>query len=152
MKLREATRADADAIRSIILDSLAEFGFPVESSGIDADLADIPMSYQHDGGVFRVLVDDAGVVVGCGGIFPMTADTAELRKMYFRPSARGKGFGKKLLAELMESARAAGFRRVVLETASNLTDAIRLYEKFGFVESKDAKHSCRCDKSFAISL
>jgi putative acetyltransferase len=152
MKLRDARPADGEAIRSVVSDTLAEFGFPLESNGVDADLADIAAAYQHDGGVFRVLVDDRGAVVGCGGIYPLDRDTAELRKMYFRPAVRGRGFGRVLLEELVATARANGFRRVVLETASNLTDAIRLYQKFGFVETTDGKHSCRCDRAFALTL
>ena len=59
MIIREATVGDADAIRSIVSETLVEFGFPVEAEGIDADLADVPRSYQSRGGAFRVLEDDA---------------------------------------------------------------------------------------------
>src|ERR1051325_6158620 len=140
MKLRDALPADGDAIRALVRETLAEFGFDLETNGVDADLADIREAYQHDGGVFRVLVDDAGVIVGCGGLHPLDASTAELRKMYFRPSVRGRGLGRQLLDELVGAARANGFERIVLETASNLSDAIRLYQKFGFVETQDGKN------------
>jgi putative acetyltransferase len=152
MKIREATPADFDAIRAIVSDTLAEFGFPVESTGIDADLDDIRAAYQHSGGRFRVLVDESDTVVGCGGIYPVDERTAELRKMYFRPAVRGRGFGRTLLADLVDAAKSAGFERMVLETASNLTAAIRLYEQFGFSETKGPKHSCRCDRTFSLSL
>ena len=152
MKIREAVPADGDAIRAIVAETLAEFGFPLESKGVDADLADIQGSYQRDGGTFLVLVDDRDAVVGCGGIYPMDARTAELRKMYFRPEIRGKGHGRELLNDLVDQAKRNGFEKIVLETASNLTAAIRLYESFGFVESKELKHSCRCDRTFSLRL
>ena len=152
MKIREATVADAAAIRSIVGETLAEFGFPVESSGTDADLADIPRSYQSRGGAFRVIEDDGGVIVGCGGIYPVEDGVAELRKMYFRPAIRGQGLGRRLLDDLLAEARRREFDRIELETASNLMAAIALYERAGFVETNGPRHSCRCDRTFALEL
>lgn len=152
MKIREATPADADAIRSVVGDALAEFGFPVESDGIDSDLADVPVGYQRRGGLFRVVVDEQDAVVGCGGLFPTESNVVELRKMYFRPELRGKGFGRKLLDDLIAEARRRKFQRIELETASNLTTAIALYQRAGFVETAGSKHSCRCDRTFALEL
>jgi putative acetyltransferase len=152
MKIREATPADFDAIRSLVSDSLAEFGFLVEPAGIDADLDDIGGAYQHSGGSFRVLVDESDTVLGCGGIYPVDDRTAELRKMYLRPAVRGRGFGRTLLADLVDAAKSAGFERMVLETASNLTAAIRLYEQFGFAATEGQTHACRCDRAFSLNL
>ena len=152
MKIREAIPADGDAIRAIVAETLAEFGFPLESGGVDADLDDIHAAYQQRGGSFRVLVDDNDVVVGCGGLYPMNEQTAELRKMYFRPEVRGRGLGRKLLMDLVSQAKTIGFDRIVLETASNLTAAMRLYESYGFTETSDAKHSCRCDRTYMLRL
>jgi putative acetyltransferase len=152
VKIREALPADGDAIRAIVSETLAEFGFPLESNGVDADLDDIHAAYQRRGGSFRVLVDDSDAVVGCGGLYPMDEQTAELRKMYFRPAVRGRGHGRELLVDLVATARANHFDRIVLETASNLTAAIRLYESFGFAETKGPKHSCRCDRTFMLKL
>jgi len=152
VNFREAVPADGDAIRAIVTETLAEFGFPIEADGVDSDLDDIQGAYQRHGGSFRVLVDDQATVVGCGGLFPMDDQTAELRKMYFRPEVRGRGLGRELLHDLVEQARANGFDRIVLETASNLTAAIRLYESFGFTETIGPKHSCRCDRMFMLRL
>jgi putative acetyltransferase len=152
MRIREATTADHSAIHSLVSETLAEFDFPVESGGIDADLAGVPDSYHARGGVFRVVEDDDGVVVGCGGLYPMADNAVELRKMYFRPEVRGKGMGRKLLEDLIAEARRRKFARIELETASNLTAAIALYQRAGFVETKGPKHSCRCDRTFALDL
>jgi putative acetyltransferase len=152
VRIREANAADAPAIRAIVVDTLAEYGFGVESEGTDADLADVPASYQDRGGIFRVVVDDAGVVVGCGGLYPLAGGVVELRKMYFRPSIRGRGMGRVLLDDLIAEARERKFDRIELETASNLAAAIALYERAGFAETHGAGHSCRCDRTFALNL
>jgi putative acetyltransferase len=152
VKIREAVPEDGAAIQAIVGETLAEFGFPLESNGIDADLDDIDAAYQQRGGCFRVLVDESDAIVGCGGIYPVDEHTAELRKMYFRPEVRGRGFGRELLTDLVDRARVIGFDRIVLETASNLTAAIRLYERFGFTETPGPKHSRRCDRTFMLPL
>lgn len=152
MRIREATAADGDAIRTIVKATLAEFGFPVESSGIDADLANVPESYQSLGGVFRVIEDESGSIVGCGGLYPVDEESVELRKMYFRPEIRGQGLGRRLLDDLVGEARRREFHRIELETASNLETAIALYQRAGFVETEGPKHSFRCDRTFALDL
>jgi putative acetyltransferase len=152
MKIREATAADGDAIRAIVEETLAEFGFPVESSGIDADLSDIPRSYQSRSGVFRVIENENGEIVGCGGLYPVDDKSVELRKMYFRPEIRGQGLGRRLLDDLVAEARRRNYARIELETASHLETAIALYQRAGFVETEGPKHSNRCDRTFALEL
>jgi putative acetyltransferase len=153
MNIRDAAAVDGDAIRALVTETLAEFGFPLELMGADADLADIAASYQDRGGTFRVVVAEDGVtIVGCGGLYPIDERVVELRKMYFRPEARGRGLGRDLLIDLIEQAKNGGVERIVLETASNLTAAIRLYQGFGFVESVAPKHACRCDRTFSLTL
>ena len=72
--------------------------------------------------------------------------------MYFRPAIRGQGLGRRLLDDLIAEARRRRFERIELETASNLTAAIALYQRAGFVETNGSKHSCRCDRTFALEL
>jgi ribosomal protein S18 acetylase RimI-like enzyme len=48
------------------------------------------------------------------------------------PELRGDGLGRRLLRELLETARARGFELVVLETFSELEAAAHLYREHGF--------------------
>jgi putative acetyltransferase len=130
---REATPADRAAIEHVVFTVLAEYGLQGDPGATDADLADIAAHYQARGGVFRVVEGTGAAVLGCGGLYPLGGDEAELRKMYLLPEARGHGLGRRLLDDLLGEARARGFRRVVLETASVLREAIALYTKVGFV-------------------
>ena len=58
---------------------------------------------------------------------------AEVKRMYTRESARGRGVGKALLARIEQEARAAGRPMLRLETGTLQTAAIGLYESAGFV-------------------
>lgn len=55
-----------------------------------------------------------------------------LRGMYVVPEARRRGLGRRILAELLAWARAAGLKQVRLEVVSDQVPARRLYEESGF--------------------
>jgi ribosomal protein S18 acetylase RimI-like enzyme len=52
--------------------------------------------------------------------------------MALLPAYRGQGWGKKLLLEVMDAARAMGIWRIELEVFASNTNAIALYESLGF--------------------
>ena len=72
-----------------------------------------------------------GIAVGCGGV-AMFEDYAEVKRMYTRPAARGRGVAKALLRRIEAEARGAGMSVLRLETGTNQQEAIGLYERMGF--------------------
>ena len=82
-------------------------------------------------GLFLVgLVGDVPVAAGA---FRAHGDgVAEIKRMYVRRAHRGRGLGRALLDELERRARAAGHRRVVLETGTRQPEAIALYAASGY--------------------
>ena len=151
-QLRDARPADGNAIRMIVESVLHEYRLSADPADTDADLQNVTDSYQKRGGVFRVLIDETGAIVGCGGLYPLADGEVEIRKMYFLPSARGKGYGRRLLDELLSEATKRGYRRVVLETASHLKEAIALYRSAGFTPYAREHLACRCDQAMALDL
>jgi GNAT superfamily N-acetyltransferase len=83
-------------------------------------------------GVFLVAMLD-GEAVGCGALRRLDDVTGELKRMYVAPDARGRGVGRRLLAELERHASGLGLRRLVLETGVRQHEAVGLYESAGFV-------------------
>ena len=82
-------------------------------------------------GSFLILRRD-GVAVGCGALRLIDATTAELKRMYVAPEARGSGLGRQLVAALETQARSLGVRRLVLETGVRQAAALALYRATGF--------------------
>lgn len=83
-------------------------------------------------GAFLVARED-GVAVACGAIRRLDATTAEIKRMYTRPAARGRGLARDLLAALEGVAAELGAHRVVLETGPRQPAAIALYRRAGYV-------------------
>jgi GNAT superfamily N-acetyltransferase len=73
-----------------------------------------------------------GAAVGCGGLARLEADTAEVRRMYVAPQARGQGISRAILDRLLATARELGYHRARLETGNRQHEAIGLYEGAGF--------------------
>src|SRR5207247_81733 len=68
-----------------------------------------------------------GEPVGCGGwrSFPGAgAPAAEIKRMYVRPVARGRGVALAVLRAVEESARGYGCERAILETGAAQPEAI----------------------------
>jgi putative acetyltransferase len=140
--------AIADIIRSVMTEhGCAGPGFAIH----DAEVAAMSAAYRSAGSGYFV-VEHAGTVLGGAGygrLHGTTAEqaTCELRKMYFRPAARGTGVGRALLQLLLDEMRAAGYRRCYLETTDRMQAAQRLYRAAGFVpqchaEGATGHHGC----------
>ncbi len=70
--------------------------------------------------------------VGCGAVRMLDGETAELKRMYVAPGARGTGLGRRLVDALEAEARARGALRLVLETGVRQAAALALYRACGF--------------------
>ncbi|MDB5295310.1 MAG: folK [Phycisphaerales bacterium] len=151
--LRPATSADGPAVRDLVFAVLREHGLTPDPCGADLDLLDLEGTYARAGGRFDVLVNPAGHVLGSVGLHRADAGTAELRKMYLHRSVRGQGWGRRLLDHALAEARRLGVQRVTLETAAVLADAVRLYERNGFVRlAGEACKVGRCDAVYERTL
>lgn len=149
--VRSADNKDCANVQKLVFEVLREYGLQPDLAKTDRDLADLEANYINRGGVFEVLEDAHGNLLGTVGLYPVDGATVELRKMYFAKTLRGRGFGKITLRRMIETAREAGFNKIYLETASVLKEAVGLYQSFGF-EPTCEKHTARCDQAFFLNL
>ena len=147
MHLREATNADAPAIKELVFSILASYGLNPDPACTDKDLEDIETNYFRNNGYFAVL-EAGGAIIGSYGIWRMKAEECELRKMYLDARHRGKGLGKMLLEHALRKAEELSYKVVCLETASVLVEAIALYEKYGFSPYQPEHMSTRCNQAY----
>jgi len=152
LKFRSATNDDREQVQSLVFGVLAEFNLEPDPDATDADLQNIEANYINRGGVFDVIEDENGKLVGTFGLYPLDTHTCELRKMYLIPSVRGQGLGKHILRKAVERAKEMGFKEMVLETSSKLVAAIQLYRQFGFQPIQIKHVTPRADQSYGMKL
>ena len=75
-----------------------------------------------------------GKPLACGAIRKHNDRTAEIKRMYVKPAARGQGLSRQILTALEAEGRALGVRRLVLETGSRQVEALALYSRAGFIK------------------
>ena len=149
---RDATNDDSDRVIRLVSGVLSEFQLPFDLNSKDADLKDIEITYLQPGGIFEVIEDNHGRLLGTYGLFPLTNSTCELRKMYFLPEIRGIGLGREVLERAAGHARRLGFKTIVLETISVLERAIYLYTRFGFQPTTIDQPNARVDQRYILRL
>ena len=127
--IREFKPGDEVAFRKLNEEWITRY-FRLEEKD-EQSLADPQSSILASGGrIFFANIDDH--CVGCCGLLRFDANEFEVAKMAVTSSCQGSGIGRKLLHAVIEAARAAGARRLYLETNHILAPAIRLYESVGF--------------------
>lgn len=133
--IRLVKHQDNAALAQIIRTVMPEFGASGSGFAImDAEVENMFAAYQGRNSRYYVL-EERGRIIGGAGFGPLAgADPAicELRKMYFLPEARNRGWGRKLLKLCLDEARFCGFKQCYLETLSSMKAAHKLYEQFGF--------------------
>lgn len=93
-----------------------------------------PEALAAPGVALLVARDRDGVLLGCGALQDLGDGTGEVKSMRTAPEARGRGVAAAVLAALVDVARAAGWRRLSLETGTQpfFEPAVRLYLRHGF--------------------
>jgi putative acetyltransferase len=156
--LRPIVPADDAAIASIIRTVMPEFGAQGPGFAInDPEVDWMSRAYAQPRAAYFVVELD-GAVLGGGGIAPLAGGdetVCELRKMYFRPAARGLGLGEALLRRCLATARSFDYRTCYLETLGGMAAAVRLYEKLGFerlAAPMGATGHHGCNRYYALAL
>ena len=110
--------------------------YVVRYGGRDETPLDPLMFEPPDGSFFVGYLDGVPVATGAWRRSPVSAlgsdRTAEVKRMYVAPRARGTGLARRMLAHLEQSAAEHGAEVVVLETGLRQPEAIALYESSGY--------------------
>lgn len=117
--------------REYIASPKADLGF----QNSEAELAALPGKYAAPQG--RLLLAWQGdAVVGCAALRAVDSECCELKRVYVRPAARGLQLGRRLVEQMLQEARAAGYQRMALDVLPEFEAAQALYRQLGFVDAQ----------------
>jgi len=128
-------------VERLIRAYLAELPFEIDFQDLERELAELPREYGLPSGAALLVEAPSGERVGVVGIRRFGLGTAELKRMYLAPSARGAGVGRALAGEAVAAARALGYQRLLLDTVDTMAPAIAAYESLGFVGIEAYRHN-----------
>jgi ribosomal protein S18 acetylase RimI-like enzyme len=122
-----------EEVRRLFREYAAALTFDLEFQDFADEVATLPGAYAPPRG--RLLVArKRDWSAGCVALRPFGPDTAELKRLWVRPEARGTGAGRLLAGTAVEQARAVGYARMRLDTTPEMEAAQSLYHSLGFVE------------------
>jgi len=96
-------------------------------------LPDAQRYRSPDGACLIAWSDD--LPIGTVALRRLTPDTAEVKRLWVDPMARGQGLGRRLMRAIETRAREMGFTHAKLDSHTRLTDAIALYRSDGWTET-----------------
>ena len=102
--------------------------YPAESNHL------LDISQLEKPGVWFLVARQGGRIVGCASLVDAGDGTAEIKRMFVDPEARGLKLGRRLMEALEAVGRDKGVGAIRLETGISQPEAIGLYRAFGFEE------------------
>jgi ribosomal protein S18 acetylase RimI-like enzyme len=138
---------DLDRVRSLFREYAESLGIDLEFQHFQSELETLPGRYQPPKGQL-LLAWRGRNAVGCVALRPLEGSACEMKRLYVRPDARGAQLGRRLAERICQEARAAGYRRICLDTLPSMGPAIELYKALGFKAIERYTHNPVPDAMF----
>lgn len=109
-------------------DAYAASLYPAESNHL------VDLSTLEKPSVSFFVARNAGAIVGCAALVEAGDGTAEIKRMFVDPAARGLKIARRLMDELEKRAISRELVAIRLETGIYQPEAIGLYRKYGYID------------------
>jgi putative acetyltransferase len=120
--------------RELFLEYAQSLGFSLCFQNFDKELAGLPGDYAPPEGRL-LLAEYENQLAACVALHKLEPGICEMKRLYLRPTFRGKGIGRILAQRIIAEARQIGYRCMRLDTVEPvMKDAVAMYRKLGFKE------------------
>lgn len=98
--------------------------------------------YKNEENKFWIALNSKEEIVGTIGALKMSETEVYLNSLYVNKNYRRLGLAKKLYSTLYSFVLQQGYKSIILKTFFRFTNAIKFYEKLGFVRYEENEESC----------
>ncbi|SYZ73285.1 GCN5-related N-acetyltransferase [Candidatus Zixiibacteriota bacterium] len=130
---------EIDLVKILFMEYAQSFNFENCFQNFDEELAGLPGEYAPPSGQLFLIYDD-DTPIGCAALRKIDREICELKRLYLRPSSRGKGVGRWAVHEIIAIAKTLNYKKLVLDTMPSLKEALALYRSVGFRVMKPPKN------------
>jgi PhnO protein len=152
MQLKTYTEDMQPAVKAHYDECFNALGWGYEPNGRHSDTLNIPRVYQRAGGEFWCLLDGVELVGTVGLRSLDERGSAELKRLYIKPSRQGEGFGSLLFNTAIKFAKKAGFVKVYADTRRECAASRHMMEACGFKEIHRYNDNAYAELFFELHL
>jgi len=120
-------------IKELIMEYTKWLNRDLTFQNLEEELSNPAKKYTSPAGEVLVAIDN-DKVLGMVAYHRHNEYRCEMKRLYVKPEARGLQVGDLLVQQIIQHARIAGFKEMVLDTLLPMKEAINLYKKYGFEE------------------
>lgn len=138
------TDFDFEQGKQLFIEYTQSLGIDLTFQNVDAEFKAIAKKYYHpEGALILAYVTDANSrqLAGCVAVRRFEQTTAELKRLYIKPTFRGHKIAKGLIKLALEQTKSLGYKKIYLDTLSTMQAAYSLYLQSGFYEIKAYYHN-----------
>jgi putative acetyltransferase len=127
------TEKDFADAKELFLEYKETLNFDLCFQKFSEEISDLPAQYSEPKGCI-ILCYENDKPIGCVGLRKFAEGVCEMKRLYLRKEARGKGIGRILAEKIIDKAKGLGYKKMQLDTLEKMKEAIPLYKSMGFKE------------------
>lgn len=131
---------DLPAVLAIFREYVASPNASLAYQDYEREFASLPGKYAEPEGCI-LLAKQHDAVVGCAALRRVDHARCELKRVYVRPAGRGERTGRRLVEQMIDQARQAGYVQMCLDVLPEFVAARKLYASLGFLPAEPVSYN-----------